>query len=42
MIAGRNRVYISLGGALPENKTLRAEVARWAKVVKAIGFVQAD
>jgi len=28
MIAGRNRVYIALGGALPENKVLRAEVAR--------------
>jgi hypothetical protein len=28
MIAGRNRIYIALGGALPENKVLRAEVAR--------------
>jgi hypothetical protein len=28
MLAGRNRVYIVCGGALPQNKTLRSETAR--------------
>lgn len=28
MIAGRNRIFLSLGGSLPENKVLRAEVIR--------------
>ena len=28
MVAGKNRVYIISGGALPQNKTLRSEVAR--------------
>ena len=28
LIAGKNRIYINVGGGLPQNKTLRAEVVR--------------
>ena len=37
MIAGRNRIYIVSGGALPQNKTLRTEVARRLYTDGALG-----